>query len=130
LDDATGAAAKAEGEEAQKKAAERKSAAEAKLAAAESKAGEVREAKAAKDRELAAAQNAIRDADAATSQAAAEAKQATRRMDPVHFHQPQDWLLRQAGDQRLSNAGRHPRSRETAGHALIATRPGHGASLH
>ena len=91
LDDATGAAAKAEGEEAQKKAAERKSAAEAKLAAAEAKAAEAREAKAAKEQALAAAQNAIRDADAATAQAASRSQAGhAAHGAPVHFHQPQD----------------------------------------
>ena len=83
LEDATRGAAKAEGEEAVKKAAERKTAGEAKLAAAEAKVHDAGEAKAAKDEEVLAAQNAIRDADAAAAHAADEAKQATRRLEPL-----------------------------------------------
>ena len=135
LDDATGAAAKAEGEEAQKKAAERKSAGEAKLAAAEAKAVEAREAKAAKEQALAAAQNAIRDADAATAQAATEAKQATRRMEPLSI-----FISRKTGRLYVRQATEHlfetPIAIRDPGkplgtHLFIATRPEAGAaSLH
>ena len=134
LDDATGAAAKAEGEEAQKKAAERKSTAEAKLAASEAKAGEAREAKAAKEQALAAAQNAIREADAATAQAATEAKQATRRMEPVSIlisRKTGRLYVRQATERLFETpiAIREP-GKPLGTHLFIATKPSDdGASL-
>ncbi len=134
LDDATGAAAKAEGEEAQKKAAERKSAAETKLAAAEAKATEARDAKATKDQELAAALTAIRDADAATAQAAADAKQAVRRLEPVSIlisRKTGKLYVRQATERlfEMPIAIRDP-EKPLGTHLFIAMRPGdNGASL-
>ena len=134
LDDATGAASKAEGEEAQKKAAERKSAAEAKLTAAEAKAGEAREAKAAKEQELAAAQNAIRDAGAATAQAAADAKQAVRRLEPlsIFISRKTGRLYVRQATERLFDMPiviRDP-EKPLGTHLFIATRAGDdGASL-
>ncbi len=134
LDDATGAAAKAEGEEAQKKAAERKSAAETKLAAAEAKATEARDAKATKDQELAAALTAIRDADAATAQAAADAKQAVRRLEAVSIlisRKTGKLYVRQATERlfEMPIAIRDP-EKPLGTHLFIAMRPGdNGASL-
>ena len=134
LEDETQAAAKAEGEEAVKKAAERKTAAEAKLAAAEAKARDARDAKAAKDQELEAAQNAVRDADAATVAAAAEAKQAERRLEPVSV-----FISAKTGRLYVRQATVHlfdmPVTIRDSGkplgtHLFIATRPGEdGASL-
>jgi chemotaxis protein histidine kinase CheA len=134
LEDATRVAGKAEGEEAQKKAAERKSAAEAKLSAAEAKAREAGEAKAAKDQEVAAAQAAVRDADAAVAQAAAEAKQAVRRMEPVSIfitRKTGRLYVRQATERLfdLPVAIRDP-DKPLGTHLFVATQPaGDGASL-
>ena len=135
LEEATRVAAKAEGEEAVKKAAERKTAGEAKLAAAEAKAAGAREAKAAKDQEVSAAQNAIRDADAAAAEAAAEAKQADRRLEPVSV-----FISAKTGRLYVRQATVHlfdlPITIRDPGkplgtHLFIATRPGDdGASLH
>ncbi len=135
LEAATQAAGQAGGEEAQKKAAERKTAAEAKLAEAETKAREASEAKAAKDRELAEAQNAIRDAEAAAAGAAAEAKQAERRMRPLSIlisRKTGRLYVRQATDRLFDMpiAIRDP-GKPLGTHLFIATRPGDdGASLH
>ena len=82
-EDAARAASKAEGEEATKKAAERKTAAEAKLAEADAKVQQAKEAKDAKDQDLLNAQTSLHDADTAATEAAAEAKQAERRLEPV-----------------------------------------------
>ncbi|MGO9483512.1 MAG: L,D-transpeptidase family protein [Rhodomicrobium sp.] len=134
LDDATRAAAKAEGEEAAKKAAETKSAAEAKLAAAEAKVHEASDAKAAKEQELLAAQNAVRDAEAAAAEAAAAAKQAARRLEPLSI-----FISRKTGHLYVRQATEHlfdmpiairDPERPLGTHLFIAARSGEdGASL-
>jgi hypothetical protein len=83
LDTANRVASAAQGDEAVKKAAEKKAAAEQKLAQAEDKARQARDAKAAKERDIQAAKDAIRDAEAATQAAAATIKLAARRLEPV-----------------------------------------------
>jgi len=134
LDETTRIAAKALGEEAIQKAAEKKTAAEAKLAAAELKAREAGDAKAAKDREILAAEKSIRDADAANMEAATAAKQAARRLEPVSM-----FISRKAGRLYVRQATEHlfdipvvirDPERPLGTHLFIATRPGDdGASL-
>ncbi len=134
LDGADRIAASAQGEEAIKKAAESKTAAEARLAAAELKVREAREAGEASDREILAAPNAIRDADEATVQAAIEAKQAARRLEPVSM-----FISRKTGRLYVRQATEHlfdtpvairDPERPLGTHLLIATQAGgDGASL-
>jgi hypothetical protein len=134
VDDATQAASKAQGDEAVKRAAERKTAAEAKLAAADARVQQVRQAKEAKDQELLAAQNAIRDADAAATDAAAEAKQAERRAEPVSV-----FISRKTGRLYVRQATAslfdmpvtiRDADKPLGTHLFVATRPGDdGASL-
>jgi hypothetical protein len=134
LEDANRAAAKADGEEAIKKAAERKSAAEEKAAAAEAKVKEARDAKAARDDDLLSAETAIRDADALAAAASADAKDATLRQEPISI-----FISRKTGRLYVRQATQHlfdvpfpPRVPEPpAGtHLFAPTRAGEdGASL-
>jgi hypothetical protein len=136
--DATRAAAKAQGEEAIQKAAERKTAAEGKLAAAEAKLRDARNAKMAKEEDAALAQSAVRDAETAveeTAEAATRAaKQAARRLEPLSM-----FISRKTGRLYVRQATEHlfdiPVSirdpeRPLGTHLFVATRPGDdGASL-
>jgi lipoprotein-anchoring transpeptidase ErfK/SrfK len=83
IEDATRSMARAQGDEAVKKATDRKSAAEAKLAEAEGKVREASETKAAKDKDAVSAQNAVREAAGQASAASASAKDATIRTEPI-----------------------------------------------
>ncbi|MFY9641462.1 MAG: L,D-transpeptidase family protein [Rhodomicrobium sp.] len=127
-------AADAQGEDATKKAAENKTAAEAKVTAAELKVREARDAKAAKDQEILAAQTSIRDADAAAVEAAAAAKQAVRRQEPLSM-----FISRKTGRLYVRQATEHlfdipvtirDPQRPLGTHLFIATQAGDdGASL-
>ncbi len=134
LEDAGRFAAKAQGEEAVQKAAERKAAAEAKLAAAEAKVKEAGDAKAAKDAEVLAADASIRVAEASAAEAANAAKQSVRRLDPVSM-----FISRKSGRLYVRQATVHlfdmpivirEPERPIGTHLFIATKPaGDGASL-
>ncbi len=134
MEGASRIAANAQGEEAIKKAAENKTAAEAKLAAAELKVREARDAKAAKDQEIQAAETSIREADAATVEAAASAKQAVRRQEPLSM-----FISRKTGRLYVRQATEHlfdipvairDPERPLGTHLFIAARAGDdGASL-
>ncbi len=134
LEEASRAAGKAQGDEAIKSAAERKSAAEEKLAAAEAKAREAGDAKAAKDEGLASVEKAIRDASALTETAAANAKDATTRLEPISIFISRKTMrlyVRQA-TQHLFDVPIEIRDpgRPIGSHLFVATRPGaDGASL-
>ncbi len=134
LEGETRIAARAQGEEAIQKAAEKKTAAEAKLAAAELKAQEARDAKAGKDQEILAAEKSIRDADIATVEAAAAAKQAARRLEPVSMfisRKTSRLYVRQATVHLfdIPVAIRDP-EKPLGTHLFVAARPGgDGASL-
>ncbi len=83
LDAANRNASTAQGDEAVRKAADKKAAAELKFAQAQDSLRQARDAKASKDAEIQAAQTAIRDAEIASQTAATNLKQATRRLEPV-----------------------------------------------
>jgi lipoprotein-anchoring transpeptidase ErfK/SrfK len=83
FDEAARATEKAQGDDAVKLAAERKSAAETKLAEAERKLQAARDAQSASEAEIRSLETAIRDADAATVSSAAETKEAARRIEPL-----------------------------------------------
>jgi hypothetical protein len=133
-EDAAKAAAGAQGEDAIKKAGDRKTAAEAKLAEADAKVRQAKEAKDAKDQELLSAQLAVRDADAATAAAAAEAKEAERRLEPVSV-----FISRKTGRLYVRQATVplfdapvtiRDADKPLGTHLFIATRPGdEGASV-
>ena len=135
IEDANRSIVRAQGDEALKKATDRKSAAEAKLAEAEGKVRESSEAKAAKDQDLASAQNGVREADEQASAAAAAAKDATIRAEPISIfisRKTRHLYVRQA-TQHLFDMPitiRDP-ERPLGTHLFIATRAGDGdASLH
>ena len=135
IEDANRSTERAQGDEAIKKATDRKSAAEAKLAETEGKVREASEAKAAKDLDLASAQNAVRDADEQASAAAASAKDAIIRAEPISIFisgKTKHLYVRQA-TQHLFDMPitiREPQ-RPLGTHLFIANRAGDdGASLH
>ncbi len=134
LEAASRSAEKAQGEEAVKKAADKKASAEARLATAETRLREIRDAKAAKDQDVASAEAAIRDAEAAAETASASAKDAATRLEPISIfisRKTQRIYVRQA-TQHLFDfpiAIRDP-ERPLGSHLFIATRAGEdGASL-
>ena len=134
FEDADRSLPKAQGDEAVKKATERKSAAEAKLAEAETRVREARDAKSAKDQDVVSAQKAVRDADAEAEAAAASAKDAIVRVEPISIfisRKTKHLYVRQA-TQHLFDMPitiRDP-ERPLGSHLFIATRPGEdGASL-
>jgi hypothetical protein len=134
VEDANRAAARAEGENAVKKAAARKSVAEEKLAGAEAKVKEASEAKAAKDRELASLEQAIKDAEVEAEAAAEAGKEATTRQEPISI-----FISRKTGRLYVRQATKHlfdvpiairNPERPIGSHLFIATRAGEdGASL-
>ena len=130
IEDANRSIARAQGDEAIKKATDRKSAAEAKLGEAEGKVREASEAKAAKDQDVASAQNAVREADEQASAAAASAKDATIRAEPISIfisRKTRHLYVRQA-TQHLFDMPitiRDP-ERPLGTHLFIATRAGDG----
>ena len=133
--DANRSLERAQGDEAIKKATDRKSGAEAKLAEAEGKVRDASEAKAAKDQDMASAQNAVREADEQTSAAAASAKDAIIRAEPLSIfisRKTKHLYVRQA-TQHLFDMPitiRNP-ERPLGTHLFIATRANDGgASLH
>jgi hypothetical protein len=135
IEDANRSTERAQGDEAIKKATDRKSAAEAKFAETEGKVREASEAKAAKDLDLASAQNAVRDADEQASAAAASAKDAIIRAEPISIFisgKTKHLYVRQA-TQHLFDMPitiREPQ-RPLGTHLFIANRAGDdGASLH
>jgi lipoprotein-anchoring transpeptidase ErfK/SrfK len=135
IEDANRSIERAQGEEAVKKAADRKSAAEAKLAETEGKVREASEAKAAKDQDVASAQNAVREADEEASAAAASAKDATIRAEPISI-----FISRKTKHLYVRQATQHlfdmpitilDPERPLGTHLFIATRAGDGgASLN
>jgi len=135
IEDANRSIARAQGDEAIKKATDRKSAAEAKLAEAEGKVRETSETKAAKDKDAVSAQNAVREADEQASAASASAKDATIRAEPISIfisRKNKHLYVRQA-TQHLFDMPitiRDP-ERPLGTHLFIATHAGDdGASLH
>ncbi len=134
LEDANRAAAKAEGEDAVKKAAEGKGAAEEKLAAAEAKVKEARDAKSAREEDLLSAQASIKDADAQAESASANAKDAALRQEPISI-----FISRKTGRLYVRQATQHlfdvpiairDPERPIGSHLFVAMRPGEdGASL-
>ncbi len=135
IEDANRSIERAQGDEAIKKATDRKSAADAKLVEAEGKVREAIEAKAAKDQDLSSAQNAVREADEQASAAAESAMDATIRAEPISIfisRKTRHLYVRQA-TQHLFDMPitiRDP-ERPLGTHLFIATRAGDdGASLH
>ena len=135
IEDANRGIERAQGDEAIKKATDRKSAAEAKFAEAGGKVREASEAKAAKDQDVASAQNAVREADEQASAAAAGAKDATIRAEPLSIfisRKTRHLYVRQA-TQHLFDMPitiRDP-ERPLGTHLFVANRAGDdGASLH
>jgi hypothetical protein len=134
VEDEKRAAAKAEGDGAVKKAAERKSAAEEKLAAAETKMKEASDAKAARDLDLASVEKAIGGAEAEAKAAAAAAQDAATRQEPISI-----LISRKTGRLYVRQATKHlfdfpvairDPERPIGSHLFIATRAGgDGASL-
>jgi hypothetical protein len=134
IEDSSRAAAKAEGENAVKKAAERKSAAEEKHAAAEAKVKAASDAKAARDVELASFEQAIKDAGTEAEAANAAAKDAATRQEPISI-----FISRKTGRLYVRQATKHlfdvpiairDPERPIGSHLFIATRAGEdGASL-
>ncbi len=135
IEDANRSIERAQGDEAIKKATDRKTAADAKLAEAEGKVREAIEAKAAKDQDLSSAQNAVREADEQASAAAVSAKDAIIRAEPISIfisRKTRHLYVRQA-TQHLFDMPitiRDP-ERPLGTHMFIATRADDGgASLH
>ena len=135
LEDADRTVTRAQGDEAVKKATERKSAVEARLAEAESKVREAGDAKAAKDKDVESAQSAVREAEAQGEAASASAKDATVRAEPISIfisRKTNHLYVRQA-TQHLFDMPitiRNP-ERPLGTHLFIATRAGNdSASLH
>ena len=134
LDEANRTAARAQGDEAVKKATDQISAAQAKLAEAESKARDASGAKAAKDQDVVSAQNAVREADNQASAAAASAKDAAIREGPISI-----FISRKTGHLYVRQATQHlfdmpiairNPERPLGTHLFIATRAGDdGSSL-
>jgi hypothetical protein len=132
LEDAGRILARAQGDEAIKKATERKTAAEEKLAAAEKLEREARDAKAAKDQDLISAQTAVRDAENEAESAALSAKSAETRGEPISIfisRKTQRLYVRQA-TQHLFDVPitiRDP-GRPLGSHLFIATKAGEGGA--
>ncbi len=135
LEDADRAVARAQGDEAAKKATDRKSGAEARVAEAESKAREASDAKAAKDQDVVSAQEAVRNAEAQAEAATDSAKDATVRAEPISIfisRKTRHLYVRQATQHLFDMPITiHDPERPLGTHLLIATRAGdNGASLH
>ncbi len=135
IEDSNRSLARAQGDDAVKRATDRKSAAEVRLAEAESKVPAASEAKAAKDRELVAAQNSVREAEGESAAAVASAKDADIRVEPISIfisRKTKRLYVRQA-TQHLFDMPitiRDP-ERPLGTHLFIATRAADdGASLH
>jgi L,D-transpeptidase catalytic domain len=134
FDDAARAAEKAQGDDAVKLAAGKKSAAEAKLAEAEQKLRATRDAQSAAEAEIRSLETAIRDADAATVSVPAETKEAARRLEPISI-----FISRKTGKLYVRQATQHllevpitirDPDRPLGTHLFIATKAGDdGASL-
>ncbi len=134
LQNATRAEAKAQGDDAVRKAGEKTSAAEGDLAAAEARLSKARDAKAARDQDALSAQNAVREVDAKIEAAAAAVKDAAARLAPVSI-----FISRKAGRLYVRQANQHlfdvpvtirNPGRPLGSHLFIATRAGDdGASL-
>jgi hypothetical protein len=134
LQNATRAEAKAQGDDAVKRAAEKKSVVERDLAAAETRLREARDAKAAWEQDVLSARNTVREIDAKIEATAAELKDASVRLAPVSI-----FISRKTGRLYVRQATQHifdvpvtirNPERPLGSHLFIATRMGDdGASL-